>query len=78
MVKKYGYQIEFLSRDLSPTGTKYYGATGECLVKEMKQNFQSFLKKHGYSTKGGATKGTLLNAKGQEIGKFEFSSNTIQ
>lgn len=77
-MKKYGYQIEFLSRELSPSGTKYYGATGECLLKDMKQNFQDFLKKHGYTTKGTTTKGTLLNAKGQEIGKFEFNSSTIQ
>ena len=32
MNKKYSYEIEFLSRDVSPTGTKHFGATGGALL----------------------------------------------
>lgn len=78
MIKKYSYEIEFLARELSPHGTKFYSATGECQLKEMKQNFKDFLKKYNFSTKGTTTNGSVLNAKGQVIGKFHFSSKTIQ
>lgn len=78
MIKKYSYEVEFLSRELSPHGTKYYGASGECPLKEMKQSFKDYLSKYHFQTKGGATKGSLLNAKGQIIGNFEFKSQTIQ
>lgn len=77
MIKKYTYQIEFLSREVSPSGTKYYGASGECLQKEMKKNFDEYLKKNALSTKGSAKKGSVLNAKGQVIGSFEFRSTII-
>lgn len=78
MIKKYSYEVEFLTRELSPHGTKYYGASGECSLKEMKQNFKDFLKKYNFTTKGTTTNGSVLNAKGQVIGKFSFSSKTIQ
>jgi hypothetical protein len=77
MIKKYSYEVEFLSREVSPYGTKYFSATGECLLKEMKENFKDFLAKNAFSTKGSATKGQLLNPKGQVIGSFEFKSHTI-
>ena len=38
MIKKYSYEIEFLARELSPHGTKFYSASGECSLKEMKEN----------------------------------------
>lgn len=44
----------------------------------MKENFKDFLKKYNFQTKGTATNGSVLNAKGQVIGKFSFSSTTIQ
>lgn len=78
MIKKYSYEVEFLTRELSPQGTKYYGASGECSLKEMKENFKDFLKKYNFTTKGTTTNGSILNAKGQVIGKFSFSSKTIQ
>lgn len=78
MIKKYSYEIEFLSREVSPHNTKYFSASGECSLKEMKQNFKDFLSKYHFQTKGGATKGSLLNAKGQVIGQFEFHSQVIQ
>ncbi len=78
MIKKYSYEVEFLTRELSPHGTKYYGASGECSLKKMKENFKDFLKKYNFTTKGTTTNGSVLNAKGQVIGKFSFSSKTIQ
>ena len=78
MIKKYSYEIEFLTRELSPHGTKYYGASGECSLKEMKENFKDFLKKYNFTTKGTTTNGSVLDAKGQVIGKFSFSSKTVQ
>lgn len=78
MIKKYSYEVEFLTRELSPHGTKYYGASGECSLKEMKENFKDFLKKYNFTTKGTTTNGSVLNAKGQVIGKFSFSSKTVQ
>lgn len=78
MIKKYSYQVEFLSREVSPMDTMVFSATGECSLKEMKQNFQDFLKKYGFSTKGTTTNGSVLNAKGQVIGKFAFGSQIIQ
>ena len=78
MIKKYSYEVEFLTRELSPYGTKYYSASGECSLKEMKENFKNFLKKHNLTTKGTTTNGSVLNVKGQVIGKFSFSSKTIQ
>lgn len=78
MFKKYSYEIEFLSKEVSPCGTKIYTATGECTLREMKQNFKDFLKKYSFSTKGSATEGSVLNAKGQVIGKFSFGSTVIQ
>ena len=78
MTKRYNYQIEFLSRDFSPSGTKFYSATGECLLNEMKKNFKDYCSKHAFGTKGSATKGHLLNAKGQIIGSFAFNSTTVE
>lgn len=78
MIKKYSYEVEFLTRELSPHGTKYYGASGECSLKEMKENFKDFLKKYNFTTKGTTTNGSVLNAKGQVIGKFSFSSKIVQ
>lgn len=76
MIKKYSYQIEFLSRELSPTKTKYFSASGECLLKEMKNNFNNFLKENSLSAKG-STKGAILDVRGNVIGNFIFSSTTI-
>ena len=76
MNKKYSYEIEFLSRDVSPTGTKYFGATGGTLLKEMKASLDKFLEENGLQKKG-ATSGQILNAKGQVIGRFCFNSQTF-
>lgn len=78
MIKKYSYEIEFLARELSPHGTKFYSASGECSLKEMKESFKDFLKKYNFTTKGTTTNGSVLNSKGQVIGKFSFNSKTIQ
>lgn len=78
MIKKYSYEVEFLTRELSPLGTKYYSASGDCSLKEIKESFKDFLKKYNFTTKGTATNGSVLNAKGQVIGNFSFSSKTIQ
>lgn len=77
MERKYGYEVEFLSKMVSPTGTKYFSSTGECMLREMKSNFKSFLKENNLQVKG-ATKGEVLNAKGNVIGKFHFKSTLIQ
>ena len=76
MNKKYSYEIEFLSRDVSPTGTKHFGATGGSLLKEMKASLDKFLEENGLQKKG-ATSGQILNAKGQVIGRFCFNSQTF-
>ena len=78
MIKKYSYEIEFLARELSPHGTKFYSASGDCSLKEIKESFKDLLKKYNFTTKGTATNGSILNAKGQVIGNFSFSSKTIQ
>ena len=80
--KIYNFNIKkrkkVISREVSPMDTMVFSATGECSLKEMKQNFQDFLKKYGFSTKGTTTNGSVLNAKGQVIGKFAFGSQIIQ
>ena len=72
MIKKYSYEVEFLTRELSPHGTKYYGASGECSLKEMKENFKDFLKKYNFTTKGTTTNGSVLNAKEKVICKLSI------
>lgn len=76
MNKKYSYEIEFLSRDVSPTGTKHFGATGGALLKEMKASLDKFLEENGLQKKG-STSGQILNAKGQVIGRFCFNCQTF-
>lgn len=78
MFKKYSYQIEFLTKDVSPVDTKFYSATAECTLNEMKKKFKSFISTHGLQTKGSTTKGTVLDARGNMIGTFSFGSTTIE
>ncbi len=77
MTRKYGYFIEFLSKEVSPTGTKYCSGVGECLQKEMKASFDSFVKRHALIQKGNSKAGKLLDAKGNYIGDYHLSGNTI-
>ena len=46
MERKYGYEVEFLSKMVSPTGTKFFSSTGESMLRDMKNNFKSFLKEY--------------------------------
>lgn len=78
MIKKYSYQIEFLSREISPVDTKYYSASAECGLRDMRKNFKDFLSKHGLDYKGKASSGTIVNAKGNVVGKFAFGSTVIE
>ena len=77
MERKYGYEVEFLSKMVSPTGTKFFSSTGESMLRDMKNNFKSFLKEYNLQTKG-LTKGEILNANGTVVGKFHFKSTLIQ
>lgn len=76
MDKKYMYEIEFLSREVSPVGVKHFGATGETTLRAIKENFKSFLEKNALTAKG-ATEGTIKNAKGEVIGDFIIHSMTF-
>ena len=77
MEKRYGYAIEFLSKELSPTGTKFVRGTGECKLREMQKSFENFLNGKGLTYSGGKRAGSVLNAKGQMIGEFYFYSDAV-
>lgn len=78
MMKKYSYEIEFLAKELSPYGKKYYTASGAETLREMKSLFKQFLDRNGFKTSGAATKGSILNSKDQVIGKFSFGSIIVE
>ena len=78
MMKKYTYQVEFLAKELSPYGKKYYTATGGETLREMKALFKNFLERNELKTSGAATKGAILNKQDQVIGKFNFGSSIIE
>ena len=74
MNKKYTYKIDFFDKEFSPYKTKRLTATCETSMKDIKDSFKKFLKDNGFSTKGKIMSGKILNAKGEPIGEFEFSS----
>ena len=75
-MKKYYYEIEFMSRALSPCGRETYSAISVGLLKDIKDSFKEYCQKHGFNTTGGTLHGKLLNAKGQLVGNFNFGSKT--
>lgn len=79
MNNKYTYFIEYLSKDMSPMGTKYHSMVGSdnCKIKDMRNRLDNFLSENKLSVKGTGKSGSILDVSGKIIGKYALSSRKL-
>lgn len=79
MNNKYTYFIEYLSKDVSPMGTKFHSMVGSdnCKIKDMRNRLDDFLSDNKLSIKGTGKSGAVLDASGKMIGKYILNSRKL-